>query len=141
MNNWHKINEDSELQEFIDASDIKSDDLLNGLDITLIDLLTDSIVYTTQEILDAADEDYQTFIEWIAESYNLVDSEEALSERFDSEIMPLILEQHSAPGEAFEDQCLIDQAFNDWTDSLCKDGEIHELQYDQYTYTGKWCDV
>ncbi len=32
----------------------------------------------------------------------------------------------------------MDRAFNDWTDSLCKDGVIHPEQYNNYVYVGKY---
>jgi len=62
-----------------------------------------------------------------------IDSEQELSERFDEDIAPLVIEQH---GE--DDEPAMNQAFNDWSDSLCKDGELHELQYSQYCYVGEY---
>jgi len=62
-----------------------------------------------------------------------IDSEQELSDRFDDEIAPLIIDQY---GEG--DEPAMDEAFNDWSDSLCKDGELHELQYNQYCYVGKY---
>lgn len=32
------------------------------------------------------------------------------------------------------DQYAIDQAWNDWTDSLCKEGNITAKQYDSWTH-------
>lgn len=74
-------------------------------------------------------------VELIAAEYDLIASEEELSERFDDEIAPLVIEQY---GE--NDTAAMDQAFNDWTDMLCKDGEIHEEQYSTYSYVGKYSD-
>lgn len=73
--------------------------------------------------------------EYYAENENLIASEEELSERFDSDILPLVIEQY---GE--DDTIAISQAFNDWSDSLCKDGELHPSQYNQYCYVGKHGD-
>lgn len=72
-------------------------------------------------------------IEELAGINNWIDSEEALSELFDQEIAPLVIAQY---GE--DDEPAMSEAFNDWTDSLCKDGVIHPIQYDQYCYVGKY---
>ena len=74
-------------------------------------------------------------IELYAEDNNMIASEDELSKRFDEEILPLVVEQY---GE--DDGPAIAEAFNDWTDSLCKDGEIHELQYNAYCYVGRLSD-
>lgn len=65
----------------------------------------------------------------------LIDSEEALSEKFDNEIAPMVVEQY---GE--DDTDAMNQAFNDWSDGLCKDDEIHPEQYNRYGYVGKYSD-
>ena len=77
-------------------------------------------------------------VELYADEMGYISSEDELSERFDAEIMPDILAQYAKPGEEFEDQDTINEAFNNWTDSLCKEGEIHPEQYARYTYTGKY---
>jgi hypothetical protein len=77
-------------------------------------------------------------VEALAEHEGAIASEDELSEKFDNEIMPHILEQYGKPGIEFEDTDLVIQAFNDWTDGLCKDGEIHQAQYDNYEYVGEW---
>ena len=64
---------------------------------------------------------------------NGIDSEQALSDRFDDEIAPLIIDQY---GEG--DKPAMNEAFNNWSDSLCKDGELHEIQYSQYCYVGEY---
>ena len=61
------------------------------------------------------------------------DSEEALSEAFDEQVAPAVIAQY---GE--DDEPAMNEAFNDWTDSLCKDGEIHDEQYRLYCYVGKY---
>jgi len=81
-------------------------------------------------------EDLIGMVELYAEEMGYVASEDELSERFDSEVMPTILESHGKPGVQFEDTDMATQAFNDWTDGLCKEGEIHLEQYNQYSYTG-----
>jgi hypothetical protein len=77
--------------------------------------------------------DLEELIECYANDNGLISSEEELSERFDEEIAPLIIEQY---GE--DDEPAMNEGFNNWTDSLCKDGEIHEWQYNNYCYIGKY---
>lgn len=74
-------------------------------------------------------------VELYAEDNGQIASEDELSKRFDEEILPLMLETYSE-----DDSIAISEAFNDWTDSLCKDGEIHPAQYDSYCYVGKLAD-
>ncbi|MCB0386322.1 MAG: hypothetical protein KDD43_13090 [Bdellovibrionales bacterium] len=77
-------------------------------------------------------------VEGYAEYHGGVASEEELSEIFDEQVMPGILEVHGEKGVEFEDTDRVNQAFNDWTDNLCKEGYIHQEQYDKYEYVGKW---
>jgi hypothetical protein len=79
--------------------------------------------------------DLLEMVELFAEDNNEIATEAELSKRFDEEILPLVLETY---GE--DDSVAINQAFNDWSDSLCKDGEIHPAQYDAYCYVGKLAD-
>ncbi len=74
-------------------------------------------------------------VELYAEDNGMIASEEELSKRFDEEILPMVLETYSE-----SDSDAINEAYNDWTDSLCKDGEIHPAQYDSYCYVGKLAD-
>lgn len=77
-------------------------------------------------------------VEAYAEDNGLISSEEALSERFDEEIAPIIIEQYGEVGVAFDDDVAMSEGFNNWTDALCKEGDIHDEQYQQYCYVGKW---
>lgn len=72
-------------------------------------------------------------IEGYGEANDLIASEEQLSERFDEEVAPFIIEKYGK-----NDEVAMNTAFNDWTDSLCQDGEIHEVQYNAYCYVGKY---
>lgn len=72
-------------------------------------------------------------VEAYAEENGMIASELELSEMFDDEIAPIIIAQY---GE--DDQCAMDEAFNDWTDALCTDGIIHDEQYNKYCYVGKY---
>lgn len=60
-------------------------------------------------------------------------TEGEISERFDSEVMPFIIEQYGV-----DDVTAINESFNNWTDSLCKDGEISKLLYNRIEYVGKY---
>lgn len=74
-------------------------------------------------------------VEAYAEDNNLIASEEELSKRFDSEVAPFVIEKYGA-----DDTVAMNEAFNDWSDGLCKDGEIHDEQYNSYCYVGKYAD-
>ena len=57
-------------------------------------------------------------------------SEKQLSEMWDS-----LLEE--MPDFPLDDGPAFREGFNNWADSLCKDGELHGLQYHEYCYVGK----
>lgn len=59
----------------------------------------------------------------------MYDSEEALTEAFDEQIAPMVIEQYGP-----DDHPAMREAFNNWTDSECRDGRLHQSQYDEYTY-------
>ena len=79
------------------------------------------------------DEDLLEMVELYAEQVGNIASEYELSELFDEDIAPMVLETYEE-----DDTVAFDEAFNDWTDALCKDGVIHPEQYSQYCYTGKY---
>ena len=79
--------------------------------------------------------DLLEMVELYAEDNSMIASEAELSKRFDEEVLPGVLEQYSE-----SDSVAINEAFNDWTDMLCKDGEIHEAQYNSYCYVGRLAD-
>ena len=58
-------------------------------------------------------------------TYGETITDEELIERFEEGVLPGVVQQYGA------DQCALDQAFNDWTDGLCKDGEISTRQYNE----------
>ena len=68
----------------------------------------------------------------------LILNEDDLSKRFDEDIMPIILAEYGEPGVEFSDFVMIDEAFNNWADSLCNDGLLHEEQCNNYCYVGEW---
>lgn len=86
------------------------------------------------------DENLLDMVELYASEMGYISSEDELSERFDNDIAPQILEQFGTKGEEFEDTVMMSEEFNNWTDSLTKNGEIHPEQYNQYCYTGRYSD-
>jgi hypothetical protein len=79
--------------------------------------------------------DLLEMVELYAEDNGQIASESELSERFDRDVLPDVIAQY---GES--DSVAINEAFNDWTDSLCTDGELHPAQYDSYCYVGRLAD-
>lgn len=72
-------------------------------------------------------------VELWADDNGCISSEEELSDLFDAEISQLVIDQY---GENDHDAMI--QAFNDWSDGLCKDDQLHEQQYKNYAYVGKY---
>lgn len=62
-----------------------------------------------------------------------ISSEQELSDLFDVEIAQLVIDQY---GENDHDAMI--QAFNDWSDGLCEDDQLHDQQYNHYSYVGKY---
>ncbi len=79
------------------------------------------------------DETLLEMVEMYAADNSLIDSEQALSDLFDESIAELVVEQYGV-----DDIPAMNEGFNNWSDSLCKDGVIHPIQYDQYCYVGKY---
>lgn len=53
-----------------------------------------------------------------------------LRNRFNTEIAPAVVEMYSA-----DDEIALNEEFNNWTDSLCKDGVISEEIYNEVCRT------
>ncbi len=66
---------------------------------------------------------------------NITD-EDDLSNKFDNEVLPILIENYGTKGEEFKDTVMIKEEFSNWSDMLCKDGEIHPEQYNNYCYVG-----
>ena len=58
-------------------------------------------------------------------TYGETITDDELIERFEVEVLPETVQQYGA------DQCALDQAFNNWTDGLCRNGEISDRQYNE----------
>ena len=72
-------------------------------------------------------------IEFYAECNGLIANEGELSQRFDAEIAEAVIARYGT-----DDSIAMSEEFNNWTDALCRDGEIHEEQYNTYEYVGKY---
>jgi len=81
---------------------------------------------------DPAETDLDLAEELASMEAHVFTDEEQVSAVFDDEILPYVVATY---GE--NDQPAIDEAFNDWTDSLCKEGLLHDSQYSNYTYVGR----
>jgi len=53
-------------------------------------------------------------------------------ERFENEILPIVQEHHEKDGRI--DECARSEAWNNWTDALCKSHEISDWQYENWTH-------
>lgn len=78
------------------------------------------------------DENLLEMVELYADEMGYISSESELSEQFDAMLA------ECCPDFDTEDEPAISEAFNNWSDSLCKDGEIHPEQYSQYCYVGEY---
>ena len=79
------------------------------------------------------DEALLEMVELYAEEMGHIASEQELSDIFDRDIAPLVLENYDA-----DDSVAFSEAFNNWADELCKEGEIHPEQYSNYCYVGTY---
>ncbi len=80
---------------------------------------------------------YETILElaeYVAEMENAISSEQELSDRFDE----MLKETDFFSTYDRDDLIAVRETFNDWSDGLCKDGEIHESQYNEYEYVGDY---
>ena len=73
-------------------------------------------------------------VESYATENNLIDSEGALSEMFDAMVEDMSAETRL---KLQDDEPMLSELFNNWTDSLCKDDLLHDEQYNQYFYIGE----
>jgi len=55
------------------------------------------------------------------------------SARFDKEVVPMMLGIYNS-----DDSIAFNEEFNNWTDSLCKDGDISQDVRNNVSYVGKY---
>lgn len=70
--------------------------------------------------------------EAFAEENDLPSSEEEVSRLFDDNVAPSVIEEYGP-----HDDVAMSEAFNNWTDGLEKDGQLHALQVYSYSYVGE----
>ncbi len=87
--------------------------------------------YTFLSVLEALNISPLELAEYYAEENGLIENAEELGEMFDRDILPSVVEQYGK-----DDYPAIREAFNNWTDGLCRDGQLAESQYQEYTYQG-----
>jgi hypothetical protein len=51
------------------------------------------------------------------------------AQTFETDMLPALIEAYSA-----DDTVAFSEAWNDWTDSLCKDGQISDWQYANWSH-------
>ena len=77
-------------------------------------------------------------VELYASEMGFICTEDELTEKFEYGILPSILEEFGKPGVEFTDTVMVNEVFSNWSDSLCKDGEIHPEQCNNYCYVGRF---
>ena len=82
------------------------------------------------------DENLLEMVELYAAEVGAIESEEELSIKFDEEVAELVVAEYGP-----NDEPAMSEAFNNWTDMLCKDGEIHPEQYNNYCYVGNYAEA
>ena len=71
-------------------------------------------------------------MESYAEAMGGISTEEELSEVFDQHVETYKFDLNDKPA--------LRQAFNDWKDSMCREGYIHPVQAHEYCYEGELFD-
>ena len=72
-------------------------------------------------------------VEALAAHESIIASEEELSESFDS-MLSVELKHIYREG----DEVMLNEDFSNYADSLCKEGKIHSIQYNEYCYVGQF---
>ncbi len=82
------------------------------------------------EAFETAKEALPEYYECLVDELKFDDTQDTIRARFKKEIEPLVIQQYGA-----DDEVALNEAFNDWTDSLCKDGEISSFVYNNISRT------
>ena len=102
--------------------------------------ILDHSIYSIEELNDGQADTYYSeleAVEYYASENNLIESEQALSDQFDEDMIPILREQWLTYGDT-PDHPLISEEFSNWTDALVSDGELHESQLKEYCYIGEY---
>lgn len=100
--------------------------------------INENIDEVTEIVTSHEDFDMLAAVEDYAEYHGEISSESMLSERFDSYIHDVMTYEELQ--NFINDGPMFRETFNNWTDSLCKGGELHDLQYHEYGYVGQYED-
>ena len=63
--------------------------------------------------------------------YTVMTRDEAI-EQFDNYVLPVVIQLHEQDGQF--DECARSEAWNNWTDAMCKDGQISDWQYANWSH-------
>ncbi|MCP4489795.1 MAG: hypothetical protein GY820_21130 [Gammaproteobacteria bacterium] len=87
------------------------------------------------------DEELLQMVEMYAETQGYISSEEELSDMFDS-YMEEVLDSMSYVDaqRLLNDKPALNELFGQYVDALCKNGEIHPIQYAEYAYEGAYSE-
>ncbi len=140
-----------EIWPALKLKEISVRDLVNAMDagpVYAVDELLDTYTTASEVVTMSRDElldlegvetceldAIESFIEWDNPS-GWFESEQALSDAFDDMLKE---PDNYAWREGLKDDGpAFNEAFSNWTDGLCKDGRLHELQYNNYVYVGEF---
>ncbi len=84
------------------------------------------------------DEDLLQMVEMYAETQGYISSEDELSDMFDSHLKEVLDSMsHVDAQRLLKDKPALSEMFGQYLDTLCKDGEIHPIQYAEYSDKGR----
>ncbi len=84
------------------------------------------------------DEDLLQMVEMYAETQGYISSEEELSDMFDNYLKDILDNMsHIDAQRLLKDKPTLSELFGRYVDALCKDGEIHPIQYAEYSDKGR----
>ncbi len=85
------------------------------------------------------DEELLQMVEMYAETQGYISSEDELSERFDSYLKDILDSMsHVDAQRLLNDKPALSEMFGQYIYTLCKNGEIHPIQYAEYAYEGSY---
>ncbi len=85
------------------------------------------------------DEGLLGMVEMYAETQGYISSEEELSDMFDGELEDVLDSMsHVDAQRLLKDKPAVNEMFGQYKDALCKNGEIHPIQYSEYAYEGAY---
>ena len=67
----------------------------------------------------------------MASNLDTVMTRDQAIEIFDNHVLPVVIQLHEKDGQF--DEPARSEAWNNWTDAMCKDGQISDWQYETWT--------